>query len=73
MRVVCRRRGLFGTVISAENGPTRPLRAGVLYDVRWLDYPDEGPDEIDGGQLIEISEGAYLVEVVERGLDAEKA
>jgi hypothetical protein len=56
IRVVCinpalRCHGLFGTVVGSERGEFRPVRPGVLCDIHWLDYPDEGSDEIDGSNL----------------------
>ena len=76
IRVVCRNpglssHGLFGTVVGQEQTDVLPLpiKAGVLYDVIWLDYPDEGSDEIDGSNLRVVSEATYQIEALERRLD----
>lgn len=76
IRVVCNNpnlssHGLFGTVVGSERGEDDPVRPGVLCDVIWLDYPDEGSDEIDGSNLKVVSETAYQIEVVERRLDSD--
>lgn len=72
-RVICNNEnltahGLFGTVVGSEHGNERVV-PGNLLAVLWLDYPDEGPDEIDGGNLRVVSEAAYQIEAVERKLD----
>lgn len=53
--------GLFGTVVGGST-------TGLL-EVVWLDYPDEGSDEVHPDNVQTVSEGAYMVEVVERRLD----
>jgi hypothetical protein len=80
-RVVCDNpdlssHGLIGTVVGHEvqyGVPHVPIRAGVLYNVVWLDYPDEGSDEIDGGNLKVVSEATYQIEALERRLDGGEA
>ena len=78
IRVVCTSEnlssyGLFGTVVGSERGEgisrESHIKPGVLFDVIWLDYPDEGTDEIDGGNLKVVSEATFQIEVVERKLD----
>lgn len=81
IRVVCTNEnlashGLFGTVVGTERGSDGFRRAayikpGVLFDVIWLDYPDEGSDEIDGGNLRPVSEVAFQIEALERKLDGD--
>ena len=71
-RVVCnnpnlRSHGLFGTVVGGEHSDS--VEPGNLVDVVWLDYPDEGSDEIDGSNLQVVTEVTYQIEVAERKLD----
>lgn len=65
--------GLFGTVVGSERGEgisrESYIKPGVMFNVIWLDYPDEGSDEIDGGNLKVVSETTFQIEVVERKLD----
>ena len=62
--------GCFGEVVGTERGQSeRFITTGVLYDVQWLDWPNEGPDEIDGAQLQEVAESTYQIEALERALD----
>jgi hypothetical protein len=73
-RVVCNNpnlssHGLFGTVVGGEHSSR--VVPGNLLDVIWLDFPDEGSDEIDGSNLKVVTEAAYQIEVVERRLDAD--
>lgn len=73
IRVVCRNdrlasHGLFGTVVGSELGDDEVV-PGNLLDVVWLDFPDEGADEIDGGNLRVVSEMAFNIERLERKLD----
>ena len=73
IRVVCTNANLtshgeFGTVVGTELGSMRVV-PGNLLDVEWLDYPDEGSDEIDGGNLRVVSETTYQIEALERRLD----
>lgn len=69
--------GCYGTIVGQEpvdkHWPRHPgqPQAGVLYDVVWLDFPDEGPDEIDGGNLKVVSEETYCIEAIERRIDAQ--
>ena len=72
IRVICTNPSLafhgdFGTVVGGEFGAD--VRPGNVVDVVWLDYQDEGPDEIDGGNLRIIDEAVFVVECAERGLD----
>ena len=74
VRVVCNNpnlssHGLFGTVVGGEHSSR--VEPGNLLDVIWLDYPDEGADEIDGSNLKVVSENTYQIEVVERRLDGD--
>lgn len=78
IRVICcnpklTSHGLFGTIVGHEQpgASALPVRAGVVYDVIWLNYPDEGSDEIDGGNLRMISEVAFQTEALERKLDSD--
>ena len=71
-RVVCNNpnlssHGLFGTVVGGEHSSR--VEPGNLLDVIWLDYPDEGSDEIDGSNLRVVSEETFQIEVLERRLD----
>ena len=73
VRVVCNNpnlssHGLFGTVVGEHSSRVEP---GNLLDVIWLDYPDEGSDEIDGSNLRIVTEATYQIEVVERRLDGD--
>lgn len=73
VRVVCNNpnlssHGLFGTVVGGEHSSVVP---GNLLDVIWLDFPDEGSDEIDGSNLKVVTEATYQIEVVERRLDSD--
>ena len=73
VRVVCDNpnlhcHGLFGTVVGGEHSSR--IEPGNLLDVIWLDYPDEGAGEIDGGNLKVVSEGTYQIELMERRIDA---
>ena len=76
VRVVCNNpnlssHGLFGVIVGHEQPGVRqlPIRPGVVYDGVWLDYPDEGSDEMDGGNLRVVTEAAYQIEAVERRMD----
>lgn len=74
VRVVCNNpnlssHGLFGTVVGGEHSSR--VVPGNLLDVIWLDYPDEGADEIDGSNLKVVSEGTYQIELMERRLDGD--
>jgi len=62
---------LYGTVVGHEQPSVRPLpiRHGVIYDVVWLDLPNNWQDEIDGGNLRAVSEVTYQIEAVERRID----
>tara|TARA_R110002126_G_scaffold4961_8_gene25936 strand:+ start:375 stop:683 length:309 start_codon:yes stop_codon:yes gene_type:complete len=59
--------GEFGTLVGTELGAAPG--PGVLCDVQWLDYPNEGDDEILFDNLRIVSEATYQIEVVERRLD----
>ncbi len=78
IRVICNNpqlnsHGLFGTVTGSELGNDRDsiVEPGNLLDIVWLDWPDEGSDEIDGGNLKVVSETTYQIEVLERRIDRE--
>jgi hypothetical protein len=81
IRVVCTNEklpthGMFGTVVGTERGSdgfsySSDIKPGVLFDVIWLDYPDEGSDEIDGGNLRPVSEVTFQIEALERKLDGD--
>jgi hypothetical protein len=63
--------GCYGTVVGSAGslGQIEPVRPGVIFDVDWLDWPDQPPSEIDGGSLALVSEAAFQAEVAERRLD----